>query len=172
MIYFVTPKWIKENTPIADNVDDKSIVPLIKSTADMWVRAYIGTYFYNDLLTKYNAQTLNADETVLVANYIKYIIGWRVCAEFAIDEAYKLTNKGPQTQSGDYSSNPEFKAITFVHHHYADMSSFYQNNITQYLIDNKNLFPEYISDLNKDSIIKKSDCSGDINTFNTNIIFI
>ncbi len=171
MNYFVSPKWIKDNTPITDNVDDKSIIPTIKASADMWIRSYIGSYFYNDLLTKYNNQTLSTDEETLVANYIKYIISWKVCAELAIASA-KLTNKGAQTESGDFSNAAEFKTISFISHHYSDKSDFYQNNLVTYMVENKDLYGAFLSDLNNDSIIKKNNCGGDLNTFNTNIIFI
>jgi hypothetical protein len=171
MIYFTSLKWLQDNTPINENVDAKKITPLVKGAADMFVRSVLGTYFYNDLLTKYNAQTLSADEEVLVADYIKFTIGWKVASELAVTSAYDLKNKGPQTQSGDYSASPEYKAIMFLVHHYADKSDFYLNRLSQYLIDNKTLFINFTSDLNTDSTAKKS-CGNGSNNFTNNILFI
>ena len=171
MIYFTSSKWLKENLPINKNIDDNTLVPLVKGAADMWVRSILGTYFYNDLLTKYNDQALSANEIIIVTEYIKYCIGWKVASELAITSSFELKEKGVQTQTGDYSSNAEYKAIMFLVHHYSDKADFYLNRLTEYLIENKDLFSAFISDLNTDSSAKKS-CSGDTNNFNTNILFI
>ena len=58
-VYFITPDYLRKNTVIGDNVDSTIIGALIKTSADTFVRTYLGTYFYNDLITKYNSQSLS-----------------------------------------------------------------------------------------------------------------
>lgn len=172
MEYFCTTTWIKDNIVVNKNIDDNNITPLIKGVADMWVRSYLGTYFYNDLLTKYNAQTLSNNEKTLVRDYIKFTVGWKTASEIAISTSFELKNKGVQTQSGDYSTSPDFKSVSFLVHHYSDKADFYMNRLKDYLTENKDLYTVFLNDLNNDSIIKKTSCSGDTNTFNTNTFFI
>lgn len=172
MDFFVTPEWLKINLPVNKNVDNANVVPLIKATADMWVRSILGTFFYNDLLTKYNNQTLSTDEKTLVNDYIKYAVGWKASSEIILTTSYELKNKGIQTQSGDFSANAEFKEINFMVHHYSDKADFYENRLSVYLKDNKDLYPNFISDSNTDSTVKKNLCNDSGSNFTTNILFI
>jgi hypothetical protein len=172
MIYFVTEQYIKTYTPITQNVDVNDFLPLIKSAADGYVRSYLGTYFYNDLLTKYNAQTLNPDEITLVQDYIKDAVAWRACSESVLTLSYQLKNKGIQSQSGDFSANPGFQPVSFISHHYRDKADFYDGRLKKYLLDNRDLYPEFISDLNKDTILKPFPCWRRDNYFQSGINFV
>lgn len=171
MIYFVTETYLKQNTPITNNVDSTDVVPYLRFSAESWVKPYLGSFFYNDLLTKFNAQTLNPDEVTLVQNYIQPAVAWRAATEATVFLSYQLKNKGLQTQSGDFSASPEYRAIMFVHHHYRDRADFFDNSLTDYLILNKALYPVFMDDQNKDSRIKNKYCKGP-NTFQSGITFI
>jgi hypothetical protein len=169
MVYFVSTTYIKDATIVANNVDDKILTPAIKSAADAYVRNIIGIFFYNILFNKFNNQTLNSDEINLVQNYIKPAIAWRAAAEVIVAASYQITNKGAQIQSGDFSNSPEYKAIMFNFHHASDRASFYEDLLSKWLYDNKNLFPDFMNDANKDAIARR--CRPD-NLFNSSIIMI
>ncbi len=171
MTYFVTKQYLETNLPVSSNADVNDYLFNVKTAADMYARSILGTYFYNDLLTKYNAQTMSADELTLL-EYIQPAIAWRAASESVITLSYQLKNKGVQTQSGDFSANAEFKELMFLVHHYADRGSFYDNRLFTYLVDNKSLYANFTSDLNTDSTAKKSSCNTPNNNFNTNIFFI
>jgi len=63
-VFFITEEWIKANTPLTQNIDAKDISVWTAVNAENWVRKIIGTHFFNDLLTKYNAQTLSSNEII------------------------------------------------------------------------------------------------------------
>jgi hypothetical protein len=170
MVYFVTETYLKENTSVTKNVDLDDILPLVRTSADMWVRSILGTYFYEDLLVKYNDQTLTANEILLVER-IKPAVAWRAAADATIELSYQLKNKGIQTQSGDYSQSPEYKAIMYNYHHKKDKASFYEDRLRTWLIDNKDLFSEFLSDNNTDSTAKDQ-CNGEGTDFDSNIYLI
>lgn len=173
LIYFVTENFLKANTPISANVSMNEILPLIKNAADSWVRSALGTYFYEDLLTKYNAQTLSVDETTLTS-YMQPSIAWRACADSVFELSYQLKNKGIQVQNSDFSSNPDFKAIGFMNQHYTQKAEFYQSRLVVYLKANKALFSVFLDKLNDDSYVKDIDCNnnGDSTGFNSPIFLI
>ncbi len=79
----------------------------------------LGTTFYNDLLTKYNNQTLDPDEETLVT-FIQPIIAWRAAEDAVFGLSLQLKNKGLQTQFGDNSSSVDRGTIAFSMEHYAD----------------------------------------------------
>jgi len=172
MTYFITNTYLKDNTPVGQNVDSNLIVPIIKTAADSYVRSILGTYFYNYLLTKFNAQTLSVLEITLVQDFIQMAVAWRACSDAVMTTSYQTTNKGIQTQSGDFSASPEYKAIMFMVHEYKSKGDFYDKRLENYLTNNGDLYPEFMNDLNDDSITPKKGCRRRSNTDGSGILFI
>ena len=161
MIYFVTETYLKNNTPITKNVDVKDVTPYIRPASDMRVQSILGTYFYEYLLTQYNSQNLSQDETSLVEK-IQPVVAWRAAENAVFGLSYQLKNKGVQVQFGDYSQNVSQGEIAFVMDHYGQMAAFFEKRLINYLLENKDLFAEFTSALNKDSDIKPVDeCTDD-----------
>ena len=153
MIYFITENWLKTNTPVTANIDAVKIFPFVQSQADMRIQPLLGTYFYKDLLTKYNAQTLNANEQLLVEK-IQPAIAWRAVEDCVLSISYALKNKGIQQQSGDYSQPATFQEIAYIQNVYSQKAVFYENRVIVWLKENKDLYPNFTSALNTDSDIK------------------
>lgn len=171
MIYFVTESYLKNNTPITKNVDVNDVMPYVRTQAEMRLMSILGTYFYNDLLTKYNAQTLNADETTLV-EYIQPVVAWRSAEDAVFGLSYQLKNKGVQVQFGDYSTNVSQGEIAFNMDHYGQKGAWFENRLTFWLLDNKALFPEFTSTSNNDSDIKPVDDCDDLDNYNNTMLVL
>ena len=169
MIYFVTENYLKTQTPITANIDVNNIVPFIKTQSDMRIMPILGTYFYNYILTAYNDQTLTVDEEELVT-YIQPAIAWRSAEDAAFGLSYQLKNKGIQTQNGDYSNNVNQSEVNFVQDHYAQKASFYESRLWKYLDTNRDLFTNFISQLNRDSDIRPA--VQQTQGFNDSILFL
>lgn len=169
MIYFVTENYLKTQTPITANIDVNNIVPFIKTQSDMRIMPILGTYFYNYILTAYNDQTLTVDEEELVT-YIQPAIAWRSAEDAAFGLSYQLKNKGIQTQNGDYSNNVNQSEVNFVQDHYAQKASFYESRLWKYLDTNRDLFANFISQLNRDSDIRPA--VQQTEGFNDSILFL
>jgi len=169
MIYFVTENYLKTQTPITANIDVNNIVPFIKTQSDMRIMPILGTYFYTYILTAYNAQTLTVDEEELVT-YIQPAIAWRSAEDAAFGLSYQLKNKGIQTQNGDYSNNVNQSEVNFVQDHYAQKASFYESRLWKYLDTNRDLFANFISQLNRDSDIRPA--VQQTQGFNDSILFL
>ena len=150
--YFVTQTFLQENAMFAENIDALGYTPLVQVAAKSFIKPILGTYFFDDLLVKYNNQTLNQNEEILVEK-MQYSIGWRVAAEGVISLTYQLKNKGVQTQSGDNSVAPEDRVIWKLSDHYIQKAILHQNEIIDYLVDNYELFPAFNNKLNYDSTI-------------------
>lgn len=170
-IYFVTENYLKVNTPITANINITEVLPLVRGASDMWTQSTLGTYFYEYLLAKYNAQTLSANEEILVA-LMQPSIAWRACADAVIELSFQLKNKGIQTQSGDNSASGEAKMIQFMNRHYAQKAEFYEKKMWDYLVKNKALYPEFTSALNHNSsCLEYCNCSGNNSKFNSQVFF-
>ena len=171
MIYFVTETFLKKNGIITANVDATDFTPLVQYSAKAFVKAQIGSYFFDDLLTKYNNQTLSADETALVER-MQYAIAWRTCANAAITLTYQLKNKGLQKQNDDNSESVELKEATFIYDHYIQQAGFFQNEMADFLLANKEDYPVFLDKLNRDSIIKHDTCQDLGGSFNEGVGFL
>lgn len=167
MIYFVTENYLKSKTPITQNVSATDIMPFVEPSASAWMQSILGTYFFKDLLTKYNAQTLNADEQLLVEK-IQPAIAWRATVDCVLGLTYQLKNKGLQKQNGDNSESVEQTETTFVMRHYEQKAEFFESMCRKWLKNNKDLFPMFTSKFNKDSELAPQHDDN----FNTDIMFI
>lgn len=167
MIYFITENYLKTQTVLTDNVDVTDFAPLVQFAAKAFVKPAIGSYFFDDLLTKYNAKTLSADET-LVVEKMQPAIAWRALAHSVITLTYQLKNKGIQKQNDDNAEAVELKEVTFLYDHYVQQAILFQTELKTYLNDNKDSYPNYTSTLNKDSSFK-SECCNKPNNFQEGI---
>lgn len=149
MIYFLTEQRLKSYTTVLGNVDAKIIAPLIPTLAEMWIQPRLGTYFYKDILAKFNAQTLNPDETTLV-EYIQSSLLWRVASDVATTSSFQLTNKGIQAQYGSYSAQAGITEVGFVSKHYTQKAEFFDERLVSYLRLNKSKFPAFTDKQNTD----------------------
>lgn len=169
MIYFITETYLKTKTPITANVDVNEITPFIASNSDMRIQPILGTLFYNDILTKYNAQTLSADEEELVRK-IQPVVAWYSASDAVVGLSYQLKNKGIQKQSGDFSESVAQDEVAFMYDHYAQKASFHEVRLRKWLKENKDLFSVYTSADNNDSDIKPE--KGTDTGYTNNILII
>lgn len=165
MIYFVTERYLKLYGMITSNVDATDFTPLIQFSSKAFIKKQIGSYFFDDLLTKYNNQTLNQYETDLVS-IMQFAIAWRATAEAVISLSYQLKNKGIQRQKDDNSDAADMKEITFMYDNYIQKAQYFELELKQFLIDNKNNYPVYLDILNKDSQIKNDQYNAKGGQFN------
>lgn len=172
MDYFLTPNYVITTTNVGRSVDQTMITPVIATSADMWVRSIMGTEFYQYLLVEYNNQTLNASETILVSDYIKPAVAWRTASEVVIDSSIQIRNKGAQKQTGDYSNDADFSQLGYITKNTQQKAMFYENRLSVYLWENRDLFPEFMDPANKDSSAKKTGCYTTGSNFQSGINFM
>jgi hypothetical protein len=168
MIYFVTEAFIKKNGIVTANVDVTDFSPLIQYSAKAFVKRQIGSVFFEDLLTKYNSQTLSVEEVALVEK-MQWAISWRACANAVITMTYQLKNKGIQKQNDDNSESVELKEVTFVYDHYIQQAGYFETELKTFLIANKADYPVYLDVTNKDSEIKNNEHNAKGDSFNEGV---
>jgi len=109
MIYFITEKYLKENTPIQNNVNVDRIDYLFEDVFLIWLKPLLGDYFAEYLLAKHQDvitgdDTYTADEEKLV-DILQKSMAWGVCFSAVDTLTNQVGNKGAQTQYGDYSQS-------------------------------------------------------------------
>jgi len=162
---FITEQYIKAFTPIGPMVEWIEIKPTAEISQDSNIQDILGTNFYVYLQNKFIANTLTADESILLS-YIKPALANRtaeMCLPFI---NFQIKNKGVMTQNGDYSASTDLEILRYLRSLIMDRAEFYEQRLIKYLCANGSLFTEYENDNNDDMPPNSS------SPYNSPIIFI
>ena len=143
--YFITETYIKTNSPITENMDPKDLYPHIESAQSMYMKNILGSDFYNDIYTKYVAQTLNANEEILVLTYMKPAILWRAIALALPWIQFNLRNKGLMVNSDDNATPAGTAELKFMMATVNGRADFQEEELRKYLCENGELYSAYQS---------------------------
>tara|TARA_Y100001973_G_scaffold89491_1_gene135886 strand:+ start:2553 stop:3101 length:549 start_codon:yes stop_codon:yes gene_type:complete len=142
-VLFISESYLKNNTVIDDNVDQRIILPSIITAQDMRTHPVLGTPLYEDLKSKIVAGTLNADETTLIDNFIaKSLLYWSMY-ECSTSMLYKYRNKSVATKNSENAQPITSDDLQFLRDDWQNKAEFYDERLINHLIDNKSLFPKY-----------------------------
>jgi sulfur relay (sulfurtransferase) DsrC/TusE family protein len=149
MTYFVTEQFIKTKTHITQNVDAKDLAPYVPLSVKTYVQPILGYNFTNDLLTKFNEGTTSEIEDELI-EFIQYVTAFYSAYDAVPNLSLRVSNKGIQSQSGDYSASESIAGIEYVRNNILKFAKVHEGNMRAWLDLNKNSFPLYLSNLNKE----------------------
>jgi hypothetical protein len=142
---FISVQGIKDRTGLHANVDEKLVLPEIKTAQDMYILPALGSTLYNKLQSAINGSTLNADENTLLNNYIADCLIYYVMSELPMGLSYQFYNKGLLRKSGDNTENPSMQDMIDVANRYRTRAEFYKQRLIKFLRQNNTLYPEYLN---------------------------
>jgi len=142
-VYFISTTYLRQNTPIEDNVDDDKISPYIIMAQDTYLQEGIGETFYDRLKDGVENNNLNSDESTFLRNYVQPMV-----AQFAFYLMfpflnYKATNKAISKENSEYSTASELDEIKFLRSNILDLAEFYKRRMIKWLLDHPGVFPQY-----------------------------
>lgn len=149
MIYFVTESFLKEKTAITQNVDAKDLAPYVALSVKTYIQPILGYTFTEYLLEKFNAGTTSAEEDELI-EFIQYVVAHYTAYDAIPNLSFKVTNKGLQSQFGDYSASDGIAAVEYVRNNVLKFAKVYEQNMRAFLKLNKDDFPLYTDPSNND----------------------
>ena len=149
MIYFVTEQFLKTNTNITQNVDAKDLAPYIALSVKTYIQPILGYNFTNDLLTKFNAGTTAPLEDELI-EFVQFVTAFYSAYDAIPNLSFRVSNKGVQSQSGDYSASEGIAAVEYVRTNVLKFAKVHEGNMRAFLDLNKDSFPVYMADSNND----------------------
>jgi len=142
---FISVQSIKDRTGLHANVDEKLILPEIKTAQDMYIMTALGSTLYNRLQAGINGSNLNANEQSLLNNYVTDCLIYYVMSELPMGLSYQFYNKGLLRKSGDNTENPSMQDMIDVANRYRTRAEFYKQRLIKYLRQNNTMFPEYLN---------------------------
>ena len=119
---FISVQSIKDRTGLHANVDEKLVLPEIKTAQDMYILPALGSALYNELQTAVDANTYTNLQT-----------------------SFQFYNKGLLRKSGENQENPSMQDMIDVANRYKARAEFYKQRLIKYLKQNNALYPNYLN---------------------------
>lgn len=154
IVKFVSPNYIKEQTPLQENISDDIIVPYIVAAQDVYIQQALGSTFYQHLKDAIVANTLTADEDDLIRDYIAPVITQFTFYELIPHINYKMTNKAVSTQSSEFSSPSGLDEIKYLRQSVRDLAEFYLKRLNRHLCQFGMNFPLYVAPGSNENLSK------------------
>ena len=143
IIYFISETQLKQGTIIDENVDMKTLNPMILIAQDQRIQPIIGTGLFNELKTQVKAGPVTALNTTLLDNYIVPALKMWVVYEYTIPATYKYRNKNVGKQGGENNEAADLDSLLRLMDYWKDKAEWYSERITKYLCENDSSYPLY-----------------------------
>jgi hypothetical protein len=144
MVLFISEKYIKDNSIIDNNVDDKLLAPLIILAQDKYILPLTGTSLWNDLIAQIKAGTVSADYQDLLDNYLQRATLWWTMAEAVLPLSYKFTNKNVMQKISDNSHAATMSDLLKLKDQFVQNAEYYSERATRHLRANTGKYPLYL----------------------------
>lgn len=132
---FISEQYIKDNSPINGNVDDKYIRSTIYMCQKVYILPLLGTALYNELNTEINAGSVSADNQTLIEDYLYDTLLYYVLAEGIALFTYKIENKSVVKKTSDNSSPIDSEEVSMLRDMYKDKAEYFAERVTKYLCE-------------------------------------
>lgn len=177
MVYFITESYLKTYTGYNNNIDMHKVEYLIQLCYEINVVELLGYHFSGWLLDKHQSvRDGNDTYTTVEERFVGYLQGfmsWYVNYDSVIELSDQLQNKGSLRQTGDFQIPSSESSTYYKSNKYKKNYESYKRIMSDFLCKNKEHFPEFISDQNDDSLIKKEcRCCGDLDNLSDTGIMI
>jgi hypothetical protein len=142
---FISVQSIKDRTGLHANVDEKLVLPEIKTAQDMYILPALGSALYNELQTAVEAGTYTQLQTTLLDDYIVDCLIYFVMSELPQGLSFQFYNKGLLRKTGENQESPSMQDMIDVANRYKARAEFYKQRLIKYLKQNNALYPNYLN---------------------------
>lgn len=141
--FLITTDELKEFGFMDGNVQDELIAPTLRRVQDHLLIGLIGSSLFNYLLNAVNNDSLNANDEILLNDYIKQVLISGVDLKIINPLTYQTKNSGIQYQTNQAVITPSKLDKQELIDEYQQYYDTYAQRLINYLRDNKALYPSY-----------------------------
>lgn len=152
----ISQRYIKETSPIDENVDMNLINPTVWRCQEQYIQSYLGTPLYDKISEDIVAGTVEGNYKTLIDRYIADTLLYYVMYEVQVPLLYKMRNKSVAKANSDNALPVSFTEHKYLRDFYKDKAEYFAKRLTDYLCVNTNLFPEYNLYTSSDQVRAKS----------------
>jgi hypothetical protein len=140
--YFIDTVYLKENTPIQDNLDPKLVQMTLQEAQQITLRDTIGSDLYDEIYGQFPG-SLSAANNTLLEDYIKPILKYAVLQESLIPMVYKFRNNGVMKFDGAGQTPITLEELRLIEAGYAQKKDHFIERMNRYLCLNPALYPKW-----------------------------
>ena len=157
-VLLISEVKLKSYTNINKNVDMDVLKAEIQIAQDIDLQTILGTKFYKQLLAQVHADgtnTFNADELVLVNEYIQPYLVQTAYFNAMPQIMYRTVNRGIQQGNSESASTVEPEVFKYLRSIQKQRADFYSQRLIDYLLlgRGQNKFPAYLNTSTLDGMI-------------------
>lgn len=147
---FISSTDLKKNTLVSGSVDVDKFIPYIKIAQQLYIERHLGTKLYERLQAGIIANDLNANEQILLNDWVQDTLIHYAMAEYLPFSAYQVQNGGVFKHTSETSANADKAEVDFLVQKERNFAQYYADRLVDYLCNNSTLYPEYITNVDED----------------------
>jgi hypothetical protein len=146
--YLISTEFLKAHTIINNNVTDELLNNAIFEAQVIHIQQTIGTKLYEKLLNLVRTNDIHqpqySDYKNLLDGYVMECTAYWALYECLPYIRYKVVNKGVSTQNSEWSNGVDSQELNRLQESIADKAQFFTRRLSDFILQNRNLYPEYI----------------------------
>ena len=144
-VYLIGTSYLKENTALNENLDDKLLKSAIKEAQEIFIRDIIGSGLYDELQSQAFSGTLTALNVELMDKYIAPCLKYYTLVESMLPLTFKFLNKSVSTRTAEFSQPIGTSELSLIEQRYRDKAEYYAERLRKYLQENSTDYPLYLN---------------------------
>ena len=140
---FIDRNTLIKRSVLGGAIDPDRIVPHIYTAQQKYVMPTLGTMLTNKLQSDIESGSLSGNYKTLVEDYITDTLVHYVVVEYLPYSLYHIAQAGVLSYQGDAQVKPDKRDVDFLLQKSLQSAQFFSERLTDYLIANNTLFPEY-----------------------------
>lgn len=144
-IYLVSPEFIKRNTNLSSNIQDKFLLSAIREASDIDYQEMVGTALYERLKALVGNDEIANEEYVHYRQLLeisKYFLSYSVMSRVCVIASVKIDNIGANQTSDERVQPLGMKDVFTMENYYHNKADFYKKRVQSYLLNNKDYLKE------------------------------
>jgi hypothetical protein len=144
-VYFISVTFLKDNTPINENLDDKLLKSAIKEAQEVYIRDIIGSGIYDELQVQTFNGNVTADNTTLLDSYIAPCLKYYTLVESMLPMTFKFLNKSVSSRQAEFAQPVTPQELTLIEQRYRDKAEYYAERLRNFLKEYPQIYPKYLN---------------------------
>lgn len=139
----ISEKYVKDNSPIDNNVDMHLIRPVIWYCQKEYIEKALGTVFYDTIIAEIvtSGEVTTASYVTLVEGYVADMLLYYVMYEVQIPLLFKFRNKSTGKNTDPNQQPVELKEYYHLRGYYQKKAEYFASRLDDYLCYNSTTYP-------------------------------
>ncbi len=141
---FINRTDLVRNTIISGSVDTDKFIQFIRISQEMHLQNYMGTALYDQISDAITNETVTADQTALLNDYIQPMLIHFSMVDYLPFSSVELRNGGLFKHTAENATSPTTNEVEFLVQKHRNFAEFYTRRFIDYMAFNAaSKFPKY-----------------------------